>query len=58
MRLVRKATYHEPDEWAPALCIADFEMADDESIPLDEDGFCNFLDHLQLQWQLVDTSDY
>jgi hypothetical protein len=40
------------------LCTASFEMADDESIPLDEDSFCIFLDHLQLQWQLVDTSDY
>jgi hypothetical protein len=58
MRLLYKATRDEPEEWAPALCTASFEMADDESIPLDEDSFCDFLDGLDLQWQLVDTSDY
>jgi hypothetical protein len=58
MRLLYKATRDDPEEWAPGLCTASFEMADDESIPLDEDSFCIFLDHLQLQWQLIDTSDY
>jgi len=57
MRLLYKATRDDPEEWAPALCTASFEMADDEPIPLDEDSFCVFLDSLQLQWELVDTSD-
>lgn len=58
MRLLYKATRDEPAEWAPALCTASFEMADDESIPLDESNFCTFLDRLDLDWALVDTSDY
>jgi hypothetical protein len=58
MRLLYKATRDDPEEWAPALCTASFEMADDESIPLDENGFCDFLDGLDLHWELVDISDY
>lgn len=58
MRLIHKGTRDDPDEWAPALCSASFELADDESVPLDEVNFCNFLDRLDLQWELVDTSDY
>lgn len=58
MRLIYKASYHSPDEWAPALCSASFELYEDEQVPTDEDGFCQFLTDRDLQWQLVDTSDY
>jgi len=57
MRLLYRATYLEPEEWAPALCTATFQLDEGEQIPLDEDGFCSYLDHLDLYWQLVDTSD-
>ena len=58
MRLLYKATYLDPEEWAPALCTAHFELDEGEQIPTDEDGFCSYLDSLPLQWQLVDTSDW
>jgi hypothetical protein len=58
MSLVHKATYFEPDEWAPALCSASFELDEDEQIPVDEDGFCRYLNQRDLPWQLVDTSDW
>jgi len=58
MRLFRRASRYEPEEWAPALCSTSFELPEGESIPLDEDSFCEFLDSLGLQWELVDTSDY
>ena len=58
MRLLYRATRYEPDEWAPALCSTSFELDPGESIPTDEDGFCSYLDQLDLHWQLVDTSDY
>jgi len=58
MRLLYKATRDDPEEWCPALCSTSFELDDNESIPLDEDSFCEFLDSLGLQWELVDTSDY
>jgi len=58
MRLLYRATCFEPEEWAPALCQATIELDPGESIPLDEDGFCSYLDDLDPHWQLVDTSDY
>jgi len=58
MRLLYKATHLDPEEWAPALCTAHFELDEGEQIPTDEDGFCSYLDSLFLQWQLVDTSDW
>jgi len=58
MRLLRRATRDDPDQWGPGLCSTSFELADDESIPIDEDSFCSYLDLLNPQWQLVDTSDY
>ena len=58
MRLLYRATHYEPEEWAPALCSATFQLDEGEQIPTDEDGFCSYLDSLDLYWQLVDTSDY
>jgi len=58
MRLLYRATRFEPEEWCPALCSASFQLDDNESIPLDEDGFCSYLNERDLNWQLVDTSDY
>lgn len=58
MRLLYRATHYEPEEWAPALCSATFQLDEGEQIPFDEDGFCSYLDSLDLYWQLVDTSDY
>ena len=58
MRLLYKATYLEPEEWAPALCTASFELDEGEQVPTDEDGFCSYLDSLDLDWQLLDTSDW
>lgn len=58
MRLLYRATRFEPEEWAPALCTASFELYEEEQVPTDEDGFCQFLTDRDLHWQLVDTSDY
>ena len=58
MQLVAPAHRDSPEEWVPALCSTSFELADNESIPTDEDGFCSYLDKLDPQWELIDTSDY
>ena len=57
MRLLYRATHFEPDEWAPALCQTTIELDPEEPIPLDEDGFCAYLDQLDPQWQLPDKDD-
>jgi len=58
MRLLYRASHFEPEEWAPSLCSASFELDDGKQIPTDEDGFCSYLDSLDLNWELVDTSDW
>jgi hypothetical protein len=57
MLLLYRATYEDPEEWAPALCSASFELDPGEQIPTDEDAFCQYLDSLDLNWQLIDSSD-
>ena len=57
MRLLYRASRFEPEEWAPALCTTSFELDEEQQIPTDEDGFCSYLDQLELHWQLIDTSD-
>ena len=58
MRLLYRATRFEPEEWAPALCITTIQLDPEEQIPLDEDGFCSYLDHLDPQWEVLDLSEY
>ena len=58
MQLLRKANRDDPDQWGPGFCSTSFELADGESIPTDQDGFCSYLDQLDPQWELVDLSDY
>ena len=57
MRLLYRATRFEPEEWAPALCQATIALDPAEPIPLDEDGFCSYLDHLDPDWQVLDLTD-
>ncbi len=54
MRLLYRATRFDPEEWAPALCRATIELDPEEPIPLDEDGFCSYLDDLDPQWELIE----
>ena len=58
MRLLYHATHLDPEEWAPALCTTTVELDPEEPIPLDEDGFCAYLDQLDPQWELVERDDF
>ena len=57
--LIRHATRWDPPEYAPALCRAGFYLDEGEQVPSDEDGFCRYLDQLDLDWELipVDNTD-
>lgn len=57
MRLLYHATHLDPEEWAPALCQTTIELDPEEPIPLDEDGFCSYLDQLDPQWELLEKDD-
>lgn len=58
--LVSQQTYMDPPEYGPGLCQATFYINDDETLPLDEPGFINYLDKLDLDWSplRVDPYDY
>ena len=51
-------TYDEPAEYGPALCEASFTLDEDEILPDNEQELIQFLDNLDLDWKVVDTSDY
>jgi len=56
--LISRGTRWSPPEYAPALCRAVFYLDEGEHVPTNEDGFCSYLDRLDPQWELIDTSDY
>lgn len=51
-------TYNYPAEYAPALCEASFDLSEDEILPDNENELIQFLENLDLDWQIVDNSDY
>jgi hypothetical protein len=51
-------TYYEPAEYGAALCEASFTLDEDDIVPSSEHELIQFLDNLDLDWQLVDTTDY
>ena len=56
MRCIYAASYTSPAEYAPALCRASFFLGD-EQIPVDEDGFCRYLDTCCLDWEPIDLGN-
>jgi hypothetical protein len=46
-----------PAEYAPGVCQARFVVDPEESIPVDEDDFCSYLDSLNLDWRLVEVDN-
>ena len=50
-------TYYDPAEYGAALCEASFTL-DDEVLPEDEKEIIELLEHYDLEWSVVDCSDY
>jgi hypothetical protein len=55
--LVHLPTLESPAEYAPGVCEARFIVDPEESIPVDEDDFCSYLDSLNLDWRLVEVDN-
>ena len=55
--LVHLPTLESPAEYAPGVCEARFTVDPEESIPVDEDHFCSYLDSLNLDWRLVEVDN-
>jgi hypothetical protein len=51
------ASLHYPTEYGPGVCEASFELDPGESIPVDQDGLCSYLDELNLDWRLVEVDN-
>ena len=49
-------TMYDPTEYGPALCEASFTLEEDEILPDNEDELIQFLEDLDLNWDLVDMS--
>jgi hypothetical protein len=51
-------TLYDPPEYGPALCEACFILEEDEILPDNEHELLQFIEGLDLTWDLVDNSDY
>jgi hypothetical protein len=51
-------TLYDPAEHGPALCEAFFTPDDEETIPDNDCELINYLEELDLNWELVDNEDY
>lgn len=55
---VYPATLYDPPEYGPAVCEASFELEENELLPNGEDTLIDYLNDLDLNWKIVDNSDY
>jgi len=58
MVVIIPQTYNYPAEYGSALCEASFELDEDETLPDKESDLIQFLEKLNLDWIIIDTSDY
>jgi hypothetical protein len=54
---VHRQTHYEPAENGPALCEAEFYLSEDDILPDNDHELIQFLENLDLDWQVVDCSD-
>jgi hypothetical protein len=58
MVVVIPQSYNYPAEYGSALCEASFELDENETFPDNEDSLIKYLESLNLDWSIIDTSDY
>jgi hypothetical protein len=46
-------TYYEPAEYGPALCESSFYLDKDEILPKDEEQLLNYLNSLDIFWEVL-----
>jgi hypothetical protein len=52
------ATLIDPPEYGPALCEASFELEENEILPKDEDDLIDYLESLNLDWEIIPEDEY
>ena len=58
MVVVTPQSYNYPAEYGSALCEASFELDEDETLTDNEEDLIQYLESLNLDWTIIDTSDY
>lgn len=56
--LVHEQTLYDPPEFGSGLCEASFELDEEEMLPDNEYDLIQYLERLNLDWFLIDTSVY
>lgn len=56
--LVYSGTNYDPPEYGPALCEASFELEENEILPGDEDQLIDYLERLNLDWEVIPEEEY
>ena len=56
--LLYRQTTESPAEYGPALCESSFCLDDREILPTNEEELIQFLENLDLDWNILDNSDY
>lgn len=56
--LVYAATNLDPPEYGPALCEASFELEENEILPRDSDDLIDYLEGLNLDWEVIPEENY
>jgi hypothetical protein len=56
--MTHPATELDPPEYGPALCEASFELEENEILPKDEDDLVDYLETLNLDWEVIPEDDY
>lgn len=51
-------TLYDPAEYGPGLCEASFTLDEDQNLPDNNHELIQLLEELDLEWNLVDNSDY
>lgn len=56
--MAHSATEIDPPEYGPALCEASFELEENEILPRDDDALIDYLERLNLDWQVIPEEEY
>ncbi len=55
---VYSQTLYDPAEYGPALCESSFSVDDSTIIPDNDLELIEFIENLDLSWEIVDVTDY
>jgi hypothetical protein len=56
--LAYSQTKFDPEEYGPALCNASFELDEGEELPNDEDKLIEYLNDMNLDWEIVSQEEF